>query len=313
MYSSECQGHGVDEPEALAEALRRSCGLQPQAPAVAPAGAPLPVAPSQAPDVAPAAASAAWERDVRARHQDSQTDMQLDAASVLHAAAEAAPATMDGGEDGGEHTSPRRRRQSASARILREELAATPPAPPPQAADSPEVLSLVAFVSKTSTMAHQASCVILPSCMPVWLSTPPCWISFGASTELYAPIQLVEGSAALGWLSAISAVGPLPRGHSVRGILFQDLPQPTPRKQHAAQLSALLQVKVHWAPVSLKTLSSPLGSLSECGSFPEAFLRSTRLLPFGCASPEPGPIRSRVSVRIYRAGHCLKRLVPDSC
>ena len=178
---------------------------------------------------------------------------------------------------------------------------------------SPEVLSLVAFVSKTSTMAHQASCVILPSCMPVWLSTPPCWISFGASTELYAPIQLVEGSAALGWLSAISAVGPLPRGHSVRGILFQDLPQPTPRKQHAAQLSALLQVKVHWAPVSLKTLSSPLGSLSECGSFPEAFLRSTRLLPFGCASPEPGPIRSRVSVRIYRAGHCLKRLVPDSC
>ena len=90
--TSAMQGHGVDEPEALAEALRRSRGESPHEPLAAPSHA------------------------------------AVAGGGVLAAVVEAAVPddAMGGGEDEGLGRRPLRR-QSAGARVLRAEFASMPP------------------------------------------------------------------------------------------------------------------------------------------------------------------------------------------
>ena len=123
LSTSEVQGHGVDEPEALTEALRRSIGLPSRDPVAASTAAPvaaptassqLPVSPSPEQDVSGshqgtglAGNNAAWQRAVRPRQEATPAD-----------AAEAALAddAMGGGEAEEEGSRRRLRRQSAAAR-----------------------------------------------------------------------------------------------------------------------------------------------------------------------------------------------------
>lgn len=163
--SSALQGHGVDEPEAVQEALRRSLGLIPmqsmvappdpavdastvdavaastgrmnlsgrtsqQSPTAAPPPCPVPV---QAAPTGTASTERNWQREVQPRQVDEASDMDMAAASVVRAATEAPAASVNGGEDGGEQAPARLRRVSAGARALREEFAAEPPPPPPPA------------------------------------------------------------------------------------------------------------------------------------------------------------------------------------